>query len=136
MSDNPYQAPPVIRGAVGVNSGRFEDVRKVALYQKGVLVCILFQFLGLFFQFMFPPELILLPALGVVLSALAGTVFVILLAINVYNLPIGILLGVFTLLRCLGLIVLLLINGKATSVLRRNGLRVGLLGVKLSQISG
>lgn len=41
MDDNPYRAPLSQDAALGVLSGRQEDVRSVALYQKGILVCIL-----------------------------------------------------------------------------------------------
>lgn len=46
----------------------------------------------------------------------------------------GIVLGILTLIPCIGLIVLLVINGKATGVLRENGIGVGLLGANLSKL--
>jgi hypothetical protein len=48
---------------------------------------------------------------------------------------VGVLLGILTLIPLIGLIVLLVINGKATKVLRANGHRVGLLGASLSEFS-
>ena len=65
VSDNPYQSPlssaePV--QAVGVLSGRREDVRAVAIYQRGILVCILLYLAAVVGQFVFPPELRLLIA--------------------------------------------------------------------------
>ena len=35
---------------------------------------------------------------------------------------------------CVGLLALLAVNGKATTVLRSNGIKVGLLGADLSKI--
>jgi len=37
MSDNPYQSPKADVEAIGVRSGRREDLRSVAQYQKGIL---------------------------------------------------------------------------------------------------
>ena len=37
MSENPYQAPPLEPPVVGVLSGTREDLRSVAVYQKGIL---------------------------------------------------------------------------------------------------
>jgi len=45
-----------------------------------------------------------------------------------------VLLGILTLIPCIGLIVLLVVNGKATGILKQNGIKVGLLGANLSQI--
>jgi hypothetical protein len=139
MNENPYQSPMADLGpAVGVLSGKQADVRAVALYQKGVLVCILLYFcciLGqIAAQFVLPPSTAILFGLGVIVAGLAGLVFVFLMATKVYGVGIGIAMGVLTLMPCLGLIVLLLVNGKATKVLQQNGFRVGLLGANLSEV--
>ena len=135
MSENPYQTP-VETGAVapGVLSGSREDVRKVAVFQKGILVCILLQILLVISQFVVPPEMRSIPAVASLLASLAGSVFVFLLAIRVYGMGMGILFGLVCLIPCIGLIGLLVVNGKATTVLRQNGIKVGLLGAKLSEI--
>jgi hypothetical protein len=44
-----------------------------------------------------------------------------------------VLLGLLTFLPFIGLLVLLIVNAKATRTLRAGGLRVGLLGVNQSQ---
>ena len=134
MSENPYQAPADYSKAVGVKSGRRDDVRSVATFQKGILMCILVYFVAVIAQFAIPPELRFFVALGVLVVGLVGTVFVFLLAIKVYSAGVGILLGILTLVPCIGLIVLLIVNGKATEILKQNGIRVGLLGADLSQI--
>jgi hypothetical protein len=134
MDENPYQAPRSSAEVVGVVSGRREDLRNVAKYQKGILVCILIYLIAVVFQFLIPPEMRLLLGLGVLVVGIAGTVFVFLLATKVYSTGTGVLLGILTLIPCIGLIVLLVINGKATGVLRKNGINVGLLGANVSQI--
>ena len=134
MSDNPYQSPSPSGAAVGVKSGTREDLRSVAKHQKGILVCILIYLIAVVFQFALPPELRALLGLGVLVVGLVGTVFVFLLAIKVYSTGVGVLLGILTLVPCIGLIVLLIVNGKATAILKQNGIKVGLLGADLSQI--
>ena len=61
-------------------------------------------------------------------------VFVFLLAIKVYSPVVGILFAILTLVPCVGLLMLLLINGKATRILKQNGIRVGLMGANLSEV--
>lgn len=134
MDENPYQSPASIPQAVGVLSGSREDLRNVAMYQKGILVCILIYLLAVIFQFAVPAQLRLLLGVGVLVLGLAGTVFVFLLAMKVYSVGVGILLGILTFIPCIGLLVLLMVNGKATSILKQNGIRVGLLGANLSDI--
>jgi hypothetical protein len=131
MDDNPYRAPMSEGAAIGVVSGRAEDVRSVAVFQKGVLVCILLYLCAGFGQFLIPAQLRPLVGLGVLIVILAGATFVFLLAIKVYGTGLGVLFGLLTLIPCVGLIVLLIVNGKATNVLRQNGYKVGLLGAKL-----
>lgn len=134
MSDNPYQAPSIASEAIGVKSGRHEDLKHVARYQKGILVCILIYLMSVLCQVAIPPELRPIIGLAVLVVGLAGTVFVFLLAMKVYSTGVGILLGILALIPCVGLLVLLLVNGKATSILKQNGIKVGLLGADLSQI--
>jgi ABC-type enterochelin transport system permease subunit len=71
---------------------------------------------------------------GVLFIGLAGTVFVFLLAIKVYSTVVGVLLGFLALIPFIGLLVLLIVNGKATRTLKQKGIAVGLLGADLSQI--
>jgi hypothetical protein len=143
VNENPYQAPMAdLRPAVGVLSGKREDVRAVAVYQKGMLVCILVYLLAIVGRVMAAfvittPSAALGAAivcgLAVLAAGLGGLVFVFLLSTKVYGVAIGILLGLLTFLPCIGLLVLLIINGKATNVLRQNGHRVGLLGASLPE---
>ena len=72
--------------------------------------------------------------LAVLAAAITGAVFVFMLALAVYNNATGIVLGLLTLIPLIGLIVLLIVNGKATAILRAHGIRVGLMGAKTSQI--
>jgi hypothetical protein len=110
------------------------DLRAIATYQKVILVCIVVYLLSVVFQFALPVGLRLILALGIVGLAIVSTVFVFLLATKLYSTGIGILLGILTLIPLVGLIVLLIINGKATATLKENGIRVGLLGASFTDI--
>ena len=134
MSINPYQPPQYPAPAVGVLSGSREDLRSVAKFQKGILVCILFQLVAIIGQLALPPDIGLLISIAVLVVGIASGAFVFMLAIKVYGTGLGVLLGVLSLVPCIGLIVLLIVNGKATSVLKQNGIKVGLLGANLSAI--
>lgn len=141
MSDNPYQAPQADEpAAVGVRSGRREDLRSVAIYQKGVLIYLLINLvyiminmcfgMGLFYM----SDRVQLILLSIYVPVtLAGLVCICLLATKVYHPVLGILWGLLTVIPCIGLFILLVVNNKATTVLQQNGYQVGLLGAKLSQ---
>ena len=134
MSYNPFEAPQSDSRAIGVLSGTREDLRSVARYQKGVIVCILIYLLAFMGQFALPPEARLVLGIGVMCVGLTGAVFAFLLAMKTHGTGQGILLGILCLIPCVGLLVLHLINSKATSVLKQNGIRVGLLGADLKSI--
>jgi hypothetical protein len=138
QDENPYSPPRTTDRVVGVKSGRREDLKAVAVAQKSILICILLYILCICGQLVLARSqqtanysiYIGVVALVVVLVA---TVSVFLLAIRVYSVASGILLGIGTLIPCLGLLILLMINGKATKIMRENGHHVGLLGADLSR---
>jgi hypothetical protein len=120
-----YAAPPP--------AGR-TDLREIAVRQRMIMICILSYLLLVVAQFVVPPPLRIvlgLVALGVTITA---TVFVFMLSLALYGTAAGIVLGLLTLIPLIGLIVLLIVNGKATNILREHGIRVGLLGANPNQI--
>jgi len=133
MSENPYQAPLADVQVVGVKSGKPEDVRAVAVCQKGILICLLIQLIGTISQFAIPADMRPILLLALLPVSIVGLVFVFRLSTRVYSTGVGILLAILTILPCFGLLVLLIVNGKATTILRQNGHKVGLLGADLSK---
>jgi hypothetical protein len=120
---------------------RRAELRRVALYQKFMLVGLLIEviyILVVVFSYVagvtLPPALSLTLALVVSPVALATTVFAFLLAIQVYGTGLGVFFGILTLVPCIGLIMLVVINIKATSILQAHGYHVGLLGASLSEL--
>lgn len=131
VSENPYQAPSVQAEIVGIRGGgTTEDVRKVATYQKGVLYCILAEIIIIVGRFAVPEPLMPVVMVVYVLIALVAVVFVFLLSMKVYHPVLGVVFAIFTCVPFFGLLVLLLINQRATNTLRQNGIEVGLLGAK------
>jgi hypothetical protein len=133
MSSNPYEPPKDASPAVGVLSGAHSDVLSVARFQKGVLVCVLVYLVSILGQLLLPPDVGMFLAVVVLFVAVVGAVFVFLLSLKLFGTGLGILFGIFTLVPIVGVFVLMGINGKATRVLRANGIKVGLLGAKLSE---
>jgi hypothetical protein len=110
-----------------------QDLYSVALYQKALLWCILAYFVTIIAEFALPEAYRIFVSLVLIPVALTATVFVFLLAMRVYSVLIGIVLGVLTMIPCIGLITLLVINQKASGILTKHGYKVGLMGANLSQ---
>jgi hypothetical protein len=129
-----HPRPPSKETAMSSGAPRLskEDLRSVATYQKVILICILAYLAAAVGRLALPPALQLLTLLGLMAVVIVATVFVFMLAIKIYNVGLGIAFGILTVIPCIGLIVLLVINQKATSVLKAHGYKVGLLGADLS----
>lgn len=140
MDVNPYEAPKnPTRAPIGIKGGRRKDVRDVAVYQKGIMICILIYLGGVAVQVGATVAKVPLPqpmmlALGIVmlLNGLTGVVFVFLLSMKVYHPVGGVFLAILALVPCVGLLVLLMVSSKATATLRANGYEVGFLGANLN----
>lgn len=111
-----------------------ETLRAIAFNQKAIILCIVVYLCLIPVQFVIPEESRIYLALALIPLGITATVFVFLLATKVYSTGMGVLLGILTLIPCVGLIVLLIINAKATGTLQRHGVRVGFLGASSSDI--
>jgi hypothetical protein len=134
MSMNPYAAPEVDVEIKGIGSGCLKDLYKVASAQKAILVALLIYFGSLIaIQFVRPPLYYVLVVAGLI-AAFAMFIFMVILAVQVYNVIGGILLGLLMLIPLLNLLVVLMVNGKATEIIRSNGFKVGIMGADLDEI--
>jgi hypothetical protein len=131
--ENPYAPPKTSGRALGINSGRREDLKTVAVAQKSIIICILLYFGVIVARFFVPYQYNLYLLICILVLGLVSTVSVFLLAMKVYSPIQGVLVGVLTMVPCLGLLMLLLVNQRATKILRDNGHPVGLLGADLSR---
>jgi hypothetical protein len=112
-------------------SGPMIDLKKVAKQQRTLIYCILTEILLMVARIAVSgsiPMLGLLFALIYLGVAVTAAVFIFMLAISLYNVGLGVVLGILALIPLLGLLILLMVNGKATKLLRSHGVRVGLLG--------
>lgn len=134
MEENPYRAPEADLRIVGIRSGRREDLKRVAQAQRVLLLCILAAVAAIVCAMFLPtPAAKQVAAVCYLISMIIATVFVFILAIRVYSTGVGVLMGLLTLIPCIGLLTLLRMNHKATTILRDNGIRVGFLGADMSQ---
>ena len=132
MSQNTYELPLTYSIANGSLRTAKDDLRSVARLQKGMMVCILFYLLAMSSQAVLVPEMLPIVGLVVLTVALVGAVFLVLLTMELYGIGWGALMSLLSLVPLIGLLVLLAVNGKATRILRKNGIKVGLLGANLS----
>jgi hypothetical protein len=116
-----------------------EEVRAIALYQKAIILVILAEIIIVISASVLsqtdqsePIRLVL--AVCYVGLAVVAAVFVFLLSLKVYSTGIGIVMAILTLVPCVGITMLLIINGKATGILRDNDIHVGLLGARMSDV--
>jgi hypothetical protein len=98
------------------------------------MLCILGYIAAYVLVFVAPGPLKLLFAVVMIGLSITAAVFVFMLALSVYNTAAGIVLGILTLIPVVGLLTLLVINGKATKILRAHGIHVGLLGANPKQV--
>jgi predicted RNA-binding Zn-ribbon protein involved in translation (DUF1610 family) len=128
--------------------GKAGHLQSVASAQRNLLICIFLQIVSYLVLLAFgravqgqgqgqqpDPALaifILIDCAVLLAAGVGGIIYVFILSSRIYNVGIGILLGILSLVPCLGLLVLLMVNQKATGLLRENGYEVGLLGAKPS----
>ncbi len=113
------------------------DLKQLAMYQRGLILCLLVQILagaanGVARANLIP-ILASVTALVVLIAIIAGVVFAILVATRVYSTVLGIFLGLLAIIPCVGLVILLVINQAATKKLTENGIKVGFFGANMSQ---
>ncbi len=137
MQDNPYQppvAPPEASPLDNLSPTALAEIRQTAFLQKGLIVCIALQIVAILGAAFLPQELKPIATGLYVVVALAGGFCTFLLAMTLYGIGLGILMAAASGIPCVGLFVLLTINGKATAELREYGVEVGLFGVPWSKI--
>lgn len=133
-SENPYEAP-ASQEPVTESTNR-EHLRNVAKAQKRVLLAVLAYLAvlaaNIFLQAM--PELRMVLPIAVVCVFLFGAVAVYRLAALFRGKVVAVLYVVGMLVPCLGLLLLLSISQQATTLLQKNGVKVGLLGADVNSI--
>lgn len=123
--------PVVLQYSTPLRTG--PSLKLVATYQRTFNLCILAQvvvFIALLGDVAVPQATAISDAIALAYRAtvVTGAVFTFMLAIKLYDTGNGICLGILTLIPILGMFILLIVNGKATKLLQKHGIRVGLFG--------
>jgi hypothetical protein len=108
-------------------------VRQIAQQQRGIIYCILAEVVVMVLIATVgrsAPLLAFALDLAYLAIGITGAVFLFMLSISLYNTALGIILGILSLIPLLGLLILLMVNNKATTTLREHGVKVGLMGAK------
>ena len=113
---------------VGLRNGTRADLRKLAEYQRGIILCILINVVVVILQFSLPSNQRFFVAMGSLGISVAAMVLMFLLANKIYGVVSAILLAILTVIPCVGLIVLLIVNQRVTKILTANRIKVGFLG--------
>jgi hypothetical protein len=143
MTDNPYASPsgpaqmpphPFVRR----HSIPLETLRSIAHWQRLMILGILLQILLLAGCYGLAQVSTLAAQIGMgifALLSLATAVSGIVLAFHVYGVVWAVIGGIFTLIPCLGVLLLLRVNSEATTRLQEHGVTVGLLGADPDSIA-
>ena len=128
MGQGPAAPPPL-----GYAAPRMGGVplKKIATQQRTIMFCILGEIIlmiALMSLAKTSPFVAMACALGYWAVVITAVVFIFMLSITLYNTGTGVVLGILVLIPVVGLIVLLVVNGKATKTLREHGIKVGLMG--------
>jgi uncharacterized membrane protein len=133
MSDNPFESPVSdISGSPRDRRGITDDIKElktIAKCQRTILYCILANIACLIVNFVLPVELRLIAAILLIVVAVISAFFLFRLASILYGTVLAIIFVIFSVAPCLGLLILLMVNGSATAKLQKNGIKVGFLGV-------
>jgi hypothetical protein len=123
MNDNPYQPPSV--SLYSLKSEPNEKSEKVRSGQKLIIYGILLYFSGILLQFVIGP----FAAILFIGTFALGIIGIIKLSNGFgYSVLSTVLVLIIMIIPVVGLIVLLIINSRATKYLTKNGYKVGLLG--------
>lgn len=125
------------------NSGREEilvlsedrqNLRRIAKYQRMILILILLNFFAIPLLVAVPTEWWLLVLLWTIVPCVAAYAMNLKLAIQLYGSRVGLVLGIACLIPLVGVVAWSLLNAKATKLLESNGVKVGFLGADPSSV--
>lgn len=134
---NPYSAPTTI----DANQVAWPDdpvrLLGIAKAQRGLMLCILGYLVSLLLLFPLGHKesgLVILAGLLLLASSLGGLLFLILLTHRLSGTLVAVIVGVGFLIPLVGLLLMVLMSGKASRMLKQAGFKVGLLGSDIGKI--
>lgn len=128
-----HPTPNPLQYATPVSNQPMLNLRLIAQRQRTLMFCILFYIIALLLQFIIPGNAKMVASAVGLAAIVTAAVFLFMLAITLYGTGTGVVLGILTLIPCVGLIILLVVNNNATNTLSRHGIKVGLMGANLRQ---
>ncbi len=137
MSIPPPVAPTPLQYAT---PPRDNSIRIIAMRQRTIMYCILAYIasIGVYIGVIAQRNGVLVVGIAALcLLAVLVTIIVCVfrLALVIYSTGIAILLGVLLIIPYIGMVILLIMNSRATKILRANGISVGLMGANMKQFS-
>ena len=146
------EKPPEPKKAVGVNSRLWDDLVAVSGYHKGAIFCLLLQIVAIAAWYLVPKEYEKIAFIVSTLTTVISTICVLMIGVKVFPVVVGIFLALvaltptigfayhdfvetlgpakYLLYPFMGLIALLIVIVKASAVLKKNDVEVGLFGAK------
>ena len=137
MNTNPYEAPSALpTPSTAEPASKFSrgDLKWIATCQRGMIFLILCYFCTLLASAFLPRELGIIPVLMILMMGVVGLGLVVAQSLKVYNIVSAVIFGLLVLIPCLGLLILLMVNVRATTILKSHGIKVGFFGAKVSSI--
>lgn len=142
--ENPYQSPQAACEVAEESDGPPKDLRQIAIYHKGLLVCVVIQVVLTFMQILLPSlhspprgfvplHVFSLVATIMWFVMLAESVWIFLACLKLDSNWEAFLLMLAPCLPVVGLIVVVAIEGRARRRLKKHGCRVSFFGADLSQ---
>ncbi len=109
-------------------------LHSIVIYQRVLIFCILGNLCIYLGTFALPEGKRLWILVVAVPLLITAATFTYLLGAKVFNVGLGIMFTILIFVPCIGLIMLAVLNGKATSVLKKNGVPVGFFGASTADI--
>ena len=135
---NPYESPQFVSPAAAVAPDEREKLRRVARFQQWVLYALLGQILIYVMVFVLQgagfygaSQLVSLLFFPLAVFSMAA---VFLLGKELLHIVVAVICTVLMIAPCISLLVLLVINGRATRLLQQHGVKVGLMGANPDMI--
>ncbi len=114
-----------------LQSQKMGDLNVIASRQRVLLICILLRVFCVVAALVFGKSAAIGPIqMTFGLSILGSMLFFFLLAMRTHGIIVSVVLVLFVWIPIVGLLILVLVNGKATRMLRDGGYSVGLLGAR------
>lgn len=119
-----------------------DQLRRIVRYQRWLIAVVLAQlmlwlgFIGLMVLVLGrdADDVVPLPVVLTLFLGVVGGIFVALTAWELRGAFAAVVFGLATLVPCMGLIVITLVNGYATTELKKHGIRVGIFGATMGDI--